>query len=110
MVAQDTMLFHPNFKKPFYVHTDASNYQIGGVVSQKNKPIADFSREFNSAQRKYTVIEQQPLGIVETLKEFRNILMGNKIVVYTDHKNLTYPNSNYSSDRVLRQRLLIEEY
>ena len=31
-------------------------------------------------------------------------------MIQTDHKNLTYPNSDYSSDRVLRQRLLIEEY
>ena len=30
--------------------------------------------------------------------------------VYTDHKNLTSTNSNYSSDRILRQRLLVEEY
>ena len=50
------------------------------------------------------------LGIVETLKAFKTILLGHNIKVYTDHKNLTYPNSDYSSDRILRQRLVIEEY
>ena len=54
--------------------------------------------------------EKELLAIVETLKQFRNIFLGHKITVYTDHKNLTYHNSDYSSDRVLRQRLLIEEY
>ena len=92
------------------VHTDASNFQIAGVVSQANKPNAYFPRKFNSAQSKYTVTEKELLAIVETLKQFRNILLGHKIIVLTDHKNLTYPNSDYSSDRVLRQRLLIEEY
>lgn len=110
MVAQDTMLIHPDFAKDFIVNTDASNFQIAGVVSQEEKPIAYFSRKFNTAQRKYTVTEKELLAIVETLKHFRNILLGHKIIVYTDHKNLTYPNSNYSSDRVLRQRLLVEEY
>ena len=110
MVAQDTMLVHSNFSQGFDVHTDASNYQIAGVVSQSDKPIAYFLKKFNSAQRNYTVTEEELLAIVETLKQFRNILLGHKITVYTDRKNLTYHNSNYSSDRVFRQRLLIEEY
>ena len=37
-------------------------------------------------------------------------MLGNRVKVYTDHKNLTYNNSDYSSDRILRQRLIIEEY
>jgi hypothetical protein len=47
------------------------------------------------------------LSIVETLLEFRNILLGYKIIVHTDHKKLTYAKS--TSDRVMRWRLLIEE-
>ena len=110
MVAQDTMLVHPIFSKAFVVHTDASDLQIGGVVSQDEKPLGYFSKKFNSAQNNYTVTEKELLGIVETLKQFRTILLGNRIKIYTDHKNLTYPTTDYRSDRVLRQRLLIEEY
>ena len=110
MIAQDTMLMHPNFSKPFVVHTDASKYQIGGVVSQDGKPIGFFSRKFNAAQRNYIVMAKELLAIVETLKAFRNILLGNKIIVYTDHKNLIYDTAAFDSERILRQRLLIEEY
>jgi hypothetical protein len=48
------------------------------------------------------------LSIVETLREFRNILLGYKIIVHTDHKKITY--AKRTSDRVMRWRLLIEEF
>ena len=43
MVAQGALLSHPDFKKLFDVHTDASKDQIGGVVSQEGKPVSYFS-------------------------------------------------------------------
>jgi hypothetical protein len=46
--------------------------------------------------------------IVETLKEFRNILLGQQIVVHTDHQNLTY--KNFNTERVMRWCLIIEEF
>jgi hypothetical protein len=38
------------------------------------------------------------------------MLLGHEIVVKMDHKNLTHPNSTHTSDRVLRQRLVLEKY
>ena len=38
------------------------------------------------------------------------MLLGQEIRIYTDHKNLTYPSTDFASDRILRQRLVIEEY
>lgn len=108
MITKETLLAYPNFNKPFVIHTDASDYQLGSVISQDNKPIAFYSRKLSPTQTQYTTTERELLAIVETLKEFSNILLGHEIKVYTDNKNLTY--KNFNTNRVMRWRLLIEEF
>ena len=110
IMAERTLVKLPDYNKKFDVHTDASDKQIGGAISQEGSPLAYFSRKLNNAQQKYPVTERELLSIVETLKYFRTMLLGQRITVWTDHVNLTYPNTQYSSDRVLRQRLVLEEY
>ncbi len=107
-ISQETMLNFPEFNKPFHIFTDASNYQLGAVIMQEEKPIAFYSRKMDKAQQRYTTGEQELLSIVETLKEFKNILLGQDLVVHTDHKNILY--GNLSNDRITRWRLLLEEY
>ena len=104
------MLVYPDFDVPFEVHTDSSYYQLGVIVAQRCKPIGFFSRKLNSVQKNYTTGEKELLGISETLKDFRYILLGHKIVVHTDHKNLCRENTVHERQQVMRQRLLIEEY
>ena len=58
ILSEDTLLAHPKFGETFVVHTDASDLQMGGVVSQNEKPIAIFSKKLNSAQRRYTTTER----------------------------------------------------
>ncbi len=54
--------------------------------------------------------EQELLAIVETLKEFKGMLWGQTITVYTEHKNLMQDALDMTSDQVYRWRLLLEEY
>jgi hypothetical protein len=82
--------------------------QLGAVISQNGVPIAFYSRKLNKAQRNYTTTERELLAIVETLKEYRNILLGQKIKVFTHHKNLTCV--SFNMQRVIRWRMVIEDF
>jgi RNase H-like domain found in reverse transcriptase len=43
IIAREVMLAYPDFNKPFKIHTDASHYQLGAVISQEGKLIAFYS-------------------------------------------------------------------
>ncbi len=101
---------YPDFTKPFEIYTDASTTQLGSVITQGDRPIAFFSRKLSVTQTKYSVTEIKLLAIIETLKEFRGMLWGQTIKVYTDHKNLTQDALGLTSDRVYRWRLLFGEF
>jgi hypothetical protein len=90
------------------VYTDASKKQLGAVIMQQGKPLALYSRKLDSAQTRYTTGEQELLSIVETLKEFRDILLGQQAIVHTDHLNILY--GKLSNDRITRWRLLLKKY
>ena len=108
MIRREVLKGYPDFNAPFEIHTDASKLQLDAVIYQKGKPIAFCSRKMNSAQQNYTTAEKELLSIVETLKEFRNILLGHQITVYTDHKNLTH--KMFNTERVMSWCLIIEEF
>jgi len=108
IIAKETLSAHPDFNKPFQMHTDASHCQLGAVVSQDGKPIAFCSRKLNPAQMRCTTVERELLSIAETLKEHRNTLLGQEIEVFTDHKNLVC--KHFNTERVMRWRLLLEEF
>ncbi len=99
-IAKETVLAYPDFLKPFEIYTDASSTQLGAMITLDNRPIAFFSRKLSEMQQKYSVMEIELLAIVETLKEFRGMMWGQDIKVYTDHKNLTRDALGLTSDRV----------
>ena len=109
-IAKEVILAYPDFSKVFEIFTDASTKQLGSVITQENRPIAFFSRKLTETQQKYSVTEIELLAIVETLKEFKGMLWGQNLKVFTDHKNLTRDALGLTSDRVYRWRLLLEEY
>eukprot|EP00957_Ditylum_brightwellii_P017198 1296319-Ditylum_brightwellii.AAC.1 len=53
-------------------------------------------------------MERELLAVVETLKEFKNILLGQQIRVYTNHKNLTY--KNFNTARVIQWHMILEDF
>ena len=109
-IAKDVVLAYPDFSREFEIYTDASSKQLGSVITQGNRPLAFFSRNLSAVQQKYSVTKLKLLAIVETLKTFKGMLWGQRLKVYTDHKNLIQDALGLTSDHVYRGRLLREEY
>ena len=68
--------------------------------NSKHRPLVFFSRKLSPTENKYSVTEQELLAIVETLKEFKGMLWGQQLTVYTDHKNLMPDALGLTSDQV----------
>ena len=56
----------------------------------------------------YTLTEKDLLSIVENIEEFRNILLGQILRIYTNNKNLTC--KTFNNNRELGRRLILEDY
>jgi hypothetical protein len=48
------------------LNTDASDKQLGDIITQDDKDIAFYGRKLNSAQTRYTTGEHKLLSVVET--------------------------------------------
>jgi hypothetical protein len=111
VIGTEVLLCYPDFNKPFHLYTDASDHQLGAVIMQNEKPISFYSRKLNTAQKRNITTETEFLSAIETCMEYKNILLGNPIIVFTDHKNNNF-NGLKASDRVLLTSwlLLLEGY
>lgn len=89
------VLSHPDFTRPFVIQCDASNTGVGGVLYQLDEegeehPIAFMSHKLNSAQRNYSVTEQECLAAMLSLKKFRGYVEGMTFKIVTDHASLKW--------------------
>ena len=84
-------LAFPDPEEPYELISDASVTGCGAVLIQKGRPVAYYSAKFSSAEFNYTTTEQEQLGIIKALKEWRCYLEGCKgLTIHTDHNPLIY--------------------
>ena len=89
------VLQHFNPTKPIIIETDASNFVMGAILSQKSTddqkhPVAFWSAKFTGAASKYCIPDKEMMAIVESFKHWRHYLEGNanNTTVLSDHNNL----------------------
>ena len=76
------VLQHFDPEEPAIVETDASDFALGGILSQKHEgrlyPIAFHSRKFTKAEINYDTADKELLAIVDCFKRWRRYLEGAK--------------------------------
>jgi len=112
LVSNEVMLAFPDFEKDFQLTTDASNFALGAVLAQNDKPITFLSRSLNKTEESYAANEKEMLAIIWALGSLRNYLYGSKkVIIHTDHQPLTYALSNKNTNSKLKRwKSILEEY
>ena len=88
------ILAFPTESGDYVLDTDASNFGLGGVLSQIQNGvecvIAYCSRALRPSQRKYCTTKREMLAVVSMCIQFRSYLRGAKFILRTDHKSLVW--------------------
>ena len=115
-LAEVALLKFPNQSKPLILTTDASDYAIGAMLSQKDDdgveaPIEFISRLLSKAEVNYNATEREGLAVVFACQRFRHYLHGSKFEVRTDHKALEFIFRNPEpKGRLARWAVILSEF
>ena len=109
------LLRYPDYSKTFWLSTDASIRGISAVLSQEfdglEHPIQFASRLLKPAETRYSIIELECLAIKFGINHFKPYLWGQKFILYTDNRALTYIHRMRSENsKLARYYLALQEY
>ena len=79
---------------PFELMYDASDFVVGAVLVQRKEKvfyaIYYANRTLNDPQLNYATTKKELLAVVFAFDKFRPYLIGNKVIVFTDHSAIKY--------------------
>jgi hypothetical protein len=90
------VLAFPTKDDPFLLHTDASKYAVGAVLSQRQKEgvkvIGYYSRKLHDPETRYPTYDRELLAIRDAVLHWKCYLHGaaESFTVYTDHATLRH--------------------
>ena len=120
-LTSDLFLTHYDSKLEIIVASDTSSYEVGTCILHKmpdgtKKPIAHASRTLLPAEKHYSHIEKETLGIIFAVTKFHRYLHGRFFTLQTDHSLLiTIFRSKkslpiYTANRLLRWGTILLNY
>ena len=96
-IANNIVLKIPDDEGQFCIETDALDFAIGAILSQKSddekwRPVAFISKALTGAERNYEIYDKEMLAVMHAFYKWTHYLKGAKqvIEVLMDHQNLTY--------------------
>ena len=90
LLSNAPVLVIPEGNQDLVVYTDASRIGLGAVLMQRERVIAYASRKLKPTETRYATHDLELAAIVFALKIWRHYLLGERFILYTDHKSLKY--------------------
>jgi transposase InsO family protein len=108
ILSREPVLRMPDFKRTFYLCTDASNVGLSAILEQRGDDNAPYviqyaSRPLKRAERNYNTTEKECLALVFGIGTFTPYLQGRKFVVLTDHSALQWLKSAEHKNQMLNR-------
>jgi transposase InsO family protein len=115
------ILSNPNFDLPFFLHTDASDFGVGGVLMQNEsadsnnlgtKVIAYFSQKLSPTQKNYAATERECLAVLLAVERYRGYIEGAHFTVIVDCSAITWlKNLKFTGNsRLARWAMKLDSY
>jgi len=71
----------PDFDKDFEIHSNASDFAIGGVLVQEERPLAFESKKLSETERRWPTYEKEMWAIIHCLKTWGHYIGSKDVVV-----------------------------
>uniref|UniRef100_A0A0G4GRB8 Reverse transcriptase domain-containing protein n=1 Tax=Chromera velia CCMP2878 TaxID=1169474 RepID=A0A0G4GRB8_9ALVE len=109
------ILAFPDMSRPLTVKPDTCKVSVGGLLTQKvngkEVVIAYASRALSAAERNYSPVEREALGLVYCCRQWHHYLIGGRTYAVTDHKpNLVMEDRKVANERVRNWALELQEF
>ena len=95
LLSSEPVLRFPDLNTPFVLEVDASNYAVGGILSQKAPdntlhPVAYFSTALQKSQQNWSATTKEAFALVLAVRHWHVYLAGRHFVLNSDHNPLTH--------------------
>ncbi len=84
------MLKLPDFDKDFEIHSDASDFVIGGVLVQEGRLVAFENKRLSETERRWLTHEKEMWVVIHCLKTWGHYIDSKDVVVWIDNVTLKY--------------------
>ncbi len=84
------MLKLPDFDKDFEIHSDASDFAIGGILMQDGRLVAFESKKLSETKRRWPTHEKEMWAVIHCPKTWGHYIGPKDVVVWIDNVTLKY--------------------
>lgn len=117
----NTLLVHYDSNRQPILACDALPYGLRAVLSHimddgQERPIAYASHTLTKAEKNYSQLEKEALGVVFGVQKFHNYIHGREFIIESDHRPLSFifnrqkAISPTASSRIIRWTLILCAY